>query len=95
VKQVLRNYYFPNMNNFAKEVVTNCRVCTKAKYDRHPKRQELGVTPIPSCTGEMLHIDIFSTDKKQFLTCIDKFSKFGVVQSIELQSTSLVHYCSY
>jgi len=62
------------MNNFAKEVVTNCRVCTKAKYDRHPKRQELGVTPIPSCTGEMLHIDIFSTDKKQFLTCIEKFA---------------------
>lgn len=27
----------------------------------------------------MLHIDIFSTDKKYFLTVIDKFSKFAVV----------------
>jgi len=67
VKQVLRDYYFPNMNKVAKEVVTNCRVCTKANYDRHPKRQELGVTPIPSCTGEKLHIDIFLTDWQKSL----------------------------
>ncbi|KAH8339635.1 hypothetical protein KR074_002912 [Drosophila pseudoananassae] len=32
--------------------------------------------------GEMLHIDIFSTDTKYFLTCIDKFSKFAVVQPV-------------
>nr|AAA28600.1 reverse transcriptase endonuclease [Drosophila virilis] len=82
IKQVLRDYYFPNMASLAKEVVANSRVCTKAKYDRHPKKQELGETPIPSYTGEMLHIDIFSTDKKQFLTSIDKFSKFAVVQPI-------------
>jgi len=30
----------------------------------------------------MLHIDIFSTDRKYFLTCIDKFSKFAMVQPI-------------
>jgi len=32
--------------------------------------------------GEILHIDIFSTDKKHFLTCLDKLSKFAVVQPI-------------
>jgi len=31
---------------------------------------------------EMLRIDILSTDKKFFLTCIDKFSKYAVVQAI-------------
>jgi len=30
----------------------------------------------------MLRIDILSTDKKFFLTCIDKFSKYAVVQAI-------------
>jgi len=30
----------------------------------------------------MLHIDIYSTDKRFFLTCIDKFSKFAVVQPL-------------
>jgi len=81
-KQILRDYYFPKMSSLAKEVVANCKICTKAKYDRHPKKQELGETPIPSYTGEMLHIDIFSTNKKQFLTCIDKFSKFAIVQPV-------------
>jgi len=51
-----------------------------AKYDRHPKKQEFGETPIPSNTGEMLPIDIFSTDKKFFPTCVDKFCKFAIVQ---------------
>jgi len=32
--------------------------------------------------GEILHIDIFSTDGTLFLTCIDKFSKFATVQAI-------------
>jgi len=70
------------MAKLANEIVTNCRTCAKAKYDRHPRKQELGETPVPSRVGEMLHIDIFSTDRKYFLTCIDKFSKFAVVQPI-------------
>lgn len=31
----------------------------------------------------MLHVDIFSTGSKYFLTCIEKFSKFAIVQSIK------------
>jgi len=49
------------MAKLANEIVQNCRTCARAKYDRHPKKQELSETPIPSHTGEMLHIDIFST----------------------------------
>jgi len=82
VKQVLSGYYFPKMAKLANEIVTNCRTCARAKYDRHPSKQELGETPVPSRVGEMLHIDIFSTDRKYFLTCIDKFSKFPMVQPI-------------
>jgi len=65
------------MSKLASEVVACCKVCNKAKYDRRPKRQDLGSTPIPSHVGEMLHFDVLSTDKKIFLTCIDKFSKFS------------------
>lgn len=82
VKQILADYYFPKMSKLANETVQDCRICSKAKYVRHPTRQELGETPIPSFTGEMLHVDIFSTDKKYFLTCVDKFSKFAMVQPI-------------
>jgi len=82
MKQVLRDYCFPKMSKLATEVVTNCKMCTTAMYDRHPKKQELRVTPIPSYVGKMLHIYIFSTDKNLFLTCIGKFSKFATVQPI-------------
>lgn len=67
------------MTKLANEIVQNCMTYARAKYDRHPKKQEIWEFPIPSRTGEMLHIDIVSTDKKIFLTCIDKFSKFAVV----------------
>jgi len=30
----------------------------------------------------MVHIDIFSTDRKLFLTCVDIFSKFAIVQPV-------------
>lgn len=82
VKQILSEYYFPKMARLANEIVAYCKICTRAKYDRHPMKQEIGATPIPSYVGEMLHVDIFSTDKKHFFTCIDKFSKFAVVQQI-------------
>lgn len=82
VKQILSDYYFPKMAKLANEIAANCKICSRAKYDRHPMKHELGVTPTPSYVGEMLHIDVFSTDKKFFLTCIDKFSKFAVVQHI-------------
>jgi len=81
-KQILQEYYFPKMSKVASEVVANGEVCNKAENDRHLKKQELGKTPIPLYVGEMLHIDIFSTDKKIFLTCIDKVSKFAIVQPL-------------
>lgn len=86
VKTVLRDHYFPKMGKLASEVVKNCNICLEAKYPRNPIRQKLGVTPIPSFPGEMLHIDIFSTDKQLFLTCVDKFSKFAVTQQVPSRS---------
>jgi len=67
------SHRFPKMAKLANEMVQNSKPCSKAKYDRHPKKQGIGESPIPFHVGEMLHIDIFSTYKKHFLTCIDKF----------------------
>lgn len=82
VRQILSDYYFPKMVKMANEVVVNCKTCSKAKYNRHPGKHIIGETTVPSYPGEILHIDIYSTDKKRFLTCVDKFSKFAVVQPI-------------
>jgi len=46
-------------------------------------QQTIAETSIPGYTGESIHIDIFWTDQKHFLTCIDKFSKSAIVQPID------------
>ncbi|CAD7001688.1 unnamed protein product [Ceratitis capitata] len=82
-QQVLENYYFPDLRKMLKEIVSNCKICHEAKYQRHPPKPEIGLTPIPSYPGEILHVDIYSTDKTHFLTTIDKFSKFAIVFPIK------------
>lgn len=64
-KQILEDYFFPKkMTQLAKEVVINCKVFKNAKYNHHPQIQLIGQIPFPSCVGEILHVDIFSTDSK-------------------------------
>lgn len=81
-QQILQDYFFTKIGRLTTEIVANSRVCTMNKHNRHPIKQEIGKTPIPSYAGEILHVDIYSTDQKYFLTCIDKFSKFAIVQPI-------------
>lgn len=69
VKQIMQDYIFPKMTRLVNETVVTTGI-HKSKF-----LVKVGV-------GEILHIDIFSTDKKYFLTCIDKFSKFAIVQPI-------------
>jgi len=52
-------------------------------FQSRPVQQTIAETQIPGYTGEIIHIGIFSTDQKHFLTCIDKFSKFAIVQPID------------
>ena len=74
------------MLKIAKEIVATFKTCSKAKYERHPKLQTISETRIPTYSGEILHVDIYSTDKCYFLTCIDTFSKFTIVQPIQTRS---------
>lgn len=46
----------------ALEVVANH--CSKSKYTTQPQKQKVHITPIPSYAGEVLQIDVFSTEKE-------------------------------
>ena len=81
-QQIISEYYFPKIRTSLQTIISNCKICHENKYQRHPPRTEMGKTPIPENPGEILHLDIFSTDKLLFLTCVDKFSKFAIVQQI-------------
>lgn len=82
INQILEDYYFPNMRKLLKHIIATCKTCQEAKYSRHPQKQQIAETPIPSSIGEILHVDIYSTNKLFFLTCLNKFSKFAVVKPI-------------
>jgi len=71
--QILEKFYFPRMASRIRSLVSSCRTCKMFKYDRHPAKPELQLTPIPSYPCEILHIDLFTIESLKFLSCIDKF----------------------
>lgn len=85
--QILEKAYFPSMFSKIKRILKLCSICKKNKYERHPNQPKLNATPIPSYPGQVIHIDIFTTDKKIVLTALDKFSKY--VQTKILQGKSI------
>lgn len=87
--QILEKYYFPSMTKKINSIIEQCSVCKENKYDRRPNKPELGETPIPQYPGQILHIDIYMTDKNIVLTAIDKFSKYAQVKI--LKSRAIEH----
>jgi len=95
VKQVLSEYYFPKMANLAKKIVTNCRTCEKAKYDRHPRKQELSETPVPSGVGEMLHVDIFPPVGNTSLRALTNFQNLPWSSRLHLEPLRILNQPYY
>lgn len=63
------------MTKLVNKFVSNCKSCSKAEYERYTLKQEPGVTPTPTYARELLHIDIFSTDMKYFLTYLYRLTR--------------------
>lgn len=72
-----------------------CKVFKESKYDRHPLNPELKETPIAEYLGQVLHIDIYSTERYLVLTAIDKISKLSQAWTIESKALEDVRtrYC--
>lgn len=84
--QILEKAYFPSMFSKIKRILKLCSTCKRNKYDRHPSQPRLNATPIPNYPGQVIHIDIFSTDRKLVLTAIDKFSKYAQTKILQGKS---------
>jgi len=88
------------MASLIKSQVSSCQVCKKCKYNRHPNKTELQLTPIPQNPCKILHIVPFAIEYHKFLSCIDTFSKFANLFSIDFKSsirlgeklTEVLHY---
>lgn len=83
VKRILLDYYFPEMTKLTTRIVAHWKICSQAKYKRLPEKHFISENTISSYASEILHIDFYFADKKFFPSCVDKFSKFVVVQPIQ------------
>lgn len=95
-----REYYFPNIKTAITRIINNCEICQKYKYDRNRELLKFEISETPSKPLEILHIDIYSVHKENFLTIIDKFSKFAGVYLLTSRSSinliqSLKHFFSH
>lgn len=65
--QILEKFYFPKMASTIRVQLSSCECCKLFKYDRHLNKPVLHPTPIPDYPCEILHIDIFTLQKKVYL----------------------------
>lgn len=77
------SYFWPNMKNDFVKFVRNCDICKSQKYERNPIKQPIGKTPIPTKVGESISMDIFYIDNRQYVTSVDRYSKYLMVHSID------------
>lgn len=81
--QILRKFYFPKLSQKLHDFVTNCQTCHESKYDRNPIHFPMQKTPVPNQPFQIAHIDILFIDNLQYLTYVDKFSKYAQARLIE------------
>lgn len=81
-----RKYFWPEMkHNFSKKAKT-CEICKTQKYERKPAKQPIGSTPVPTRTGQSIAMDLFHIDNKIYVTCIDRYSKYLQIHSIQTKT---------
>lgn len=82
-----RNYFWKNMDLIVASVINSCETCKTQKYDRKPLTPKLQLTQTQTRPFNEIFIDLFSVEKKYFLTIIDAFSKLGQAFEISNRST--------
>ena len=100
LEHLKREYFFPNMKEKISRIINSCSTCLLNKYERNRAPIQFELTETPCKPLEIVHIDIYSVHKENFLTILDKFSKFGSVYLLTGRTTlnlikSLKHYMSH
>lgn len=75
--------YFPNLKILINKVINNCDICTAAKYDRNPIKNKFQSTETPDDINDIIHVDVYTNSKHNFINFIDKFSKHAISLPLE------------
>lgn len=71
--------YFKNLKELIQKYINNCDTCNQVKYDRKPIKPKFYHTETPSDINQIVHADIYTNSKNNFLTFLDKFSKHCII----------------
>lgn len=88
-----RDFYFPFMKNKIIATINNCDTCQTLKYDRNPHKTKYEIPETPLKPVDIIHIDIYSINKHNILTIIDKFSKFASAYTLPSRHSICILKC--
>ena len=99
LQHLKRDIYFPTMKHVISKI-NSCDICQRYKYDRKREKLKFEITETPSKPLEIVHIDIYSVHKTNFLTKVNKFSKFSSAYALNARTSvnlikCLRHYFSH
>ncbi|GBP23651.1 Retrovirus-related Pol polyprotein from transposon 17.6 [Eumeta japonica] len=78
-----KQYYWKKLKDDVLKYVHDCSICQRNKYDRRPPKTPLEYTITPEAPLQIWHIDTLVIDGTQYLTAIDKFTKYFAAEKIE------------
>ena len=75
------HYYWPNMNGQIREMVKSCAICEK--FTRNNQKEELVQEEAPKYPFHIVSMDLFEYAGKDFLSMIDAYSGFLIVEHVD------------
>lgn len=82
ILEISEKYFWPQIKKDCKQYSIKCEICLTEKYERHPKKEILKPSPIPTNPGFSIHMDIFHLSNKLFVSTSDRFSKYFYLREI-------------
>lgn len=84
-RQILQNYFFPELERKLKIFISSCDTCKRSKYDRNPPKL-IQKSTFGDTVFDRIHIDVFFMKGQKWLTIVDSFSKFANIISIQTRT---------
>lgn len=75
-------YYYPNYLTEISNIINNCKLCNECKFDHISHKIPFKITPPTYEVRDKFVVDIWKWDGTNYVTCIDVFSKFLMVERI-------------
>jgi len=77
------NHFFPNSQLLIQNIINECNICNLAKTEHRNTKMPLKITPNPEHCREKFVVDIYSSEGKHYISCIDIYSKFATLEQIK------------